>query len=363
MTTTTWATPDDGGRPVTPRGEPDPTLVAAEVLLGGAWPTSIGSDTTARIYLSLVRQTTPSRAVLLAEGFTRAEIDQALVLLQQRGLVSTLGDDVDVPPPDVALPRYADALERQASSSRSAVQGLTHAYRAARAHHEGNPTGVGISVLTSSEDLERARFEVFARARRSLLVFFCPGRGDGQGTLGHAAELALAATAPGPIASVPDRRAVFDAAFLEVDGALQALDGLLDAGVDVRISQRVPCSAVIVDDSALADLTNLDSSGYGSMLIRHRPLVEVVRELGEGLYAAASPLPRGPADDTPRPWLDERDRQIIVLIAAGATDTMIARQVRVSQRTVERRLRCIMDELGATTRFQAGVLAARRGLV
>jgi DNA-binding NarL/FixJ family response regulator len=42
---------------------------------------------------------------------------------------------------------------------------------------------------------------------------------------------------------------------------------------------------------------------------------------------------------------------------------MIARQVRISQRTVERRLRAIMDELGATTRFQAGVQAAKRGLV
>ncbi len=340
------------------------TLAAAEVLLSSAWPPSFGNDTAARIYLALIRQTAPSQAGLLAEGFTAEEVQRSLSLLQKRGLVATVDHDgVDVPPPDVALTRYADALERQASTSRSAAQGLTHAYRVARAQLESDPTGVGIGVITTAQDLDRARYEVLARARRTLVVFFVPGQGDPQAALAQAADLAAAATPPGPIASVPDRRAVFDAAFLDIAGGLEVLGGLLDAGVDVRISQRVPCAAVIVDDAALADLTNMDISGYGSMLIRHAPLVEVVREIGEGIYAAASPMPRSSADETPQPWLDERDRQILVLIAAGATDTMIARQVRISQRTVERRLRAIMDELGATTRFQAGVQAAKRGLV
>jgi DNA-binding NarL/FixJ family response regulator len=35
----------------------------------------------------------------------------------------------------------------------------------------------------------------------------------------------------------------------------------------------------------------------------------------------------------------------------------------VSQRTVERRVRALMDQLGAGTRFQAGVQAGRRGLI
>jgi len=48
-------------------------------------------------------------------------------------------------------------------------------------------------------------------------------------------------------------------------------------------------------------------------------------------------------------------------MAAGAPDASIARQAGVSQRTVERRLRSLMDRLGAETRFQAGVLAVHRG--
>ena len=42
-------------------------------------------------------------------------------------------------------------------------------------------------------------------------------------------------------------------------------------------------------------------------------------------------------------------------------DATVARRVGVSQRTFDRRVRSVMDRLNAQTRFQAGVLAARRG--
>ena len=38
---------------------------------------------------------------------------------------------------------------------------------------------------------------------------------------------------------------------------------------------------------------------------------------------------------------------ILSLLAAGAPDATIARQTGVSQRTVERRVRALMDQLGA----------------
>ena len=72
-----------------------------------------------------------------------------------------------------------------------------------------------------------------------------------------------------------------------------------------------------------------------------------------------SPLPRTAGARS----AEARDRTILALLAAGAPDATIARQTGVSQRTVERRVRALMDQLGAGTRFQAGVQAARRGLL
>ncbi len=263
----------------------------------------------------------------------------------------------------MTLPKFAATLERQAVSSRSAVQGLTHAYRMARAEPPGTLTAIGIGILGSADEIDRARQEVLSTARSTLVQIFALGPGNEADVLTLADRLAAAAAPTGGLRHVPDRRAVFDAAVLELDGALEALERLSALGVEVRIAPRVPCSAVVSDEAALADLSHLDPSGFGSMLVQHRPLLTVVRILAEGVYDAASPLSGVLARETPQHWLDDRDRQILVLIAAGATDTMIARQVRISQRTVERRLRAIMDELGATTRFQAGVQAAKRGLV
>uniref|UniRef100_UPI0036F3FE66 helix-turn-helix domain-containing protein n=1 Tax=Fodinicola feengrottensis TaxID=435914 RepID=UPI0036F3FE66 len=55
------------------------------------------------------------------------------------------------------------------------------------------------------------------------------------------------------------------------------------------------------------------------------------------------------------------DRQLLSLLAAGLTDEAIGRHLGWHPRTVQRHLRDIMADLGAQTRFQAGLQAGRRG--
>ena len=61
--------------------------------------------------------------------------------------------------------------------------------------------------------------------------------------------------------------------------------------------------------------------------------------------------------------LDRRDVHLLSLLSDGRSDSTIARLSGISLRTVERRVRSLMDRLGAKTRFQAGVQAARRGWI
>jgi DNA-binding NarL/FixJ family response regulator len=53
--------------------------------------------------------------------------------------------------------------------------------------------------------------------------------------------------------------------------------------------------------------------------------------------------------------------QVLRLAAQGMCDDSIARQLGVSVRTVRARFADAMSELGAQSRFHAGVEAARRG--
>ena len=54
---------------------------------------------------------------------------------------------------------------------------------------------------------------------------------------------------------------------------------------------------------------------------------------------------------------------LLTLMVSGLKDEAIARQLNWSIRTMRRRMSRLHEELGAANRFQAGVVAARRGWI
>ena len=97
----------------------------------------------------------------------------------------------------------------------------------------------------------------------------------------------------------------------------------------------------------------------GHLVVRTPALVATLRDLFDVAWHHASPLPSPVADRS----ADARDGALLELLALGAKDETVARRLGVSLRTVRRRTALLMQEMGATTRFQAGREASRRGLV
>ncbi|WP_309113513.1 hypothetical protein [Saccharothrix sp.] len=58
-----------------------------------------------------------------------------------------------------------------------------------------------------------------------------------------------------------------------------------------------------------------------------------------------------------------RDAEVLTLLAAGMKDAAIMHSLGLTQRATTRRMAALPAELDATTGFQAGMNAARRGLV
>lgn len=321
-------------------------------------------EVTTRVYLSLIRQPQPSRASLISQGFRATEVDLALpVLAQQRLVVLGAAGAVIVLPPDVALSGYANELEERARTSRSAAPVLNQLYLEAQAGIATTEPGrFDVRVLASVDEVDRTRLQITSGATRRIDRILARHPRTDQ-VLTEQTRLVGQAQRVDPDLPRGARRVAFDSSVLEIEGALDGLRALRADGVDVRLVPDLPFSVIVVDDAvALLDISNIDPTGYGSVIIRHRPLVQAVSQLTSRMLATATPLPqahRNPA----LIGLTPRDEHILSLLAAGATDSTIARQVRVSQRTVERRVRTIMDALGATTRFQAGVQAGRRRLV
>src|SRR3954469_9061262 len=61
--------------------------------------------------------------------------------------------------------------------------------------------------------------------------------------------------------------------------------------------------------------------------------------------------------------ISEREREILRLVAMGATNQQIANQLHISVNTVKVHLRNIFSKIGAASRTEATVYAIRQGLV
>lgn len=57
----------------------------------------------------------------------------------------------------------------------------------------------------------------------------------------------------------------------------------------------------------------------------------------------------------------EEELTIIRMLAKGLTDEVVAQRVGISKRTYRRRLKAAMRKLGASSRFEAGAAAVRKG--
>jgi len=68
-----------------------------------------------------------------------------------------------------------------------------------------------------------------------------------------------------------------------------------------------------------------------------------------------------PPGATPDADPEAETRKLLRFLAAGLSDAAIARSLEWSERTTQRRIQRLMHTLGATSRFHASLLAARRG--
>ncbi|MFC4588808.1 TrmB family transcriptional regulator [Sphaerisporangium corydalis] len=157
-------------------------------------------------------------------------------------------------------------------------------------------------------------------------------------------------------------------------GALDELGSLVKAGEEARVLPELPFKMAIVDRWRAVMPLHMDTPLTRGVLIKGSTMVVALVELFERLWQEALPMspqpaPRGgvpePAGGGEQEWaeLDPEDQRLLTLLSAGLKDDAIARQLGTSPRSLRRRLRHLLDELNAETRFQAGAQASRRGLV
>jgi hypothetical protein len=133
-----------------------------------------------------------------------------------------------------------------------------------------------------------------------------------------------------------------------------------EAGERVRVLTGVPTRLAVLGRSAALISERFEVVDDRRLVLRQQSLVAALIMLFEHLWDRALPVPGLQSE----PYDEAGARRLLLTqLAGGAKDEQMARAFGTSVRTVRRRVADLLDELGAISRFQAGVEAARRGWV
>ncbi|MEV8101878.1 LuxR family transcriptional regulator [Streptomyces sp. NPDC088135] len=305
-----------------------------------------------RVYLALLELApAPLSAIGAAAGLGGAELAGAYTALVDAGLASAAEGDGDVVapvPPTAGLEILARHRAAEVEESRITVGGAFESFRRHRlAAYNDNL----VEVVTGDAIGPRIR-HAWASARDQIRQFESPPYFP----LPGATEDALATLARGVT-----QRVVYSRESLEHPGHLEdAVEPCIRAGEQARVLPSVPVKLVIIDASyALVSLSIQEADVHNTMLVvQPCGLFSALVALFEQSWQSALPF----HGFTTRPGgVPPADRRLLWLLAGGATDDVIARELGISRRTLFRRLQILMAQLGAANRFQIALQAQRRG--
>ncbi|WJV45454.1 helix-turn-helix transcriptional regulator [Streptomyces flavofungini] len=134
----------------------------------------------------------------------------------------------------------------------------------------------------------------------------------------------------------------------------------------IRVADRVPTKLVVADGTlAMVPLTSRTAEP-AALVVHASGLLESLTGLFEAVWRTALPLRLG-EDDAVREagaeGPDGTDLEVLSLLLAGMTDASVAKQLDLGLRTVQRRVKRLMELTGVTTRLQLGWHAYERGWV
>lgn len=277
--------------------------------------------------------------------------------LVERGLAHLDADGMLVPlPPRRALTPLVSALEDAAEQAREALEELAETHR------------------TRSQEVSSDKLEIIRGAEAIA------------GWIDHLQErtteqIRFLAKPPFSVAGLSTtdaelrlterrvrQRIIIARALLEEPGAEEEVLASMDRGQELRMATSVPAKLMISDDQV--GIVQFDDGGPdhdtvlvvrpGGLLTALTALFEREWEHAIRLRGAAGrrvePFP-APAEELP----DEEDRRVLALLLVGHTDASVAARLGVGTRTVQRRVRRLMDMASTDSRILLGWYARDRG--
>lgn len=296
-----------------------------------------------------------------ALGFTTRAIDAAIQELSRRCLL--VREIADCPgytavSPDVALAELVDPDERALLELRSRIgarrrelAGLIPAYTEARRQVNA---AVSVEVLEDPEQVMRVLIE-YGRSASERVLIARPGQGATADTHEESVQKDLDLLHQGV-----KRQTLYHSGIRDHMPTRRAVEVISAAGGEFRTLPHIPLRTLIFDDKVAVIPRQQHPNDRAGLVIRDPNLIRTLVLMFEFAWDLAEPFR---FDEPSSAGLTSTQRSVLRALAAGHSDEVVARRLGISVRTCRRHIAKMLEELGAESRFQAGVKAHKAGWI
>lgn len=306
------------------------------------------SSTEATVYKNLLLNPgTTVAEISHAVGIGTEKVRRVLADLEAKGLVSRApgrAQRFNVPPPDLALEALATLRDGELKKARLEIDALLRELPGLRARHHSLPP---VDLVSGLEAARQRWTQIQRGAKEEVCIIDRPPH-------------IMTPTAPNPVElELLDKgiryRLLYEGSSLDLPGRFNIARRCVEAGEQARVADGLPLKLVLADGQTALTYDVQGGEITDGLVVHASPLLDALVRLFEVLWDSASPFLASPLSDVG--GLDETDRAILALLAAGAQDAVISRRLGLGARTVGRRVGQMMDAIGAKTRFQLALMA------
>jgi Sugar-specific transcriptional regulator TrmB len=334
----------------------------------------------AQVYSALIETDEPTASEIAARcGVPDRRAAAELARLTELGLAFRLAGRPTryrAIAPDVAISELIRNREAELQAARATMYQFTETFR--ETVRSRSPDG-HVEVVRGPANIARTVTRAAEQTRRQLRGFDRPPYTDTPGASHPLQSRRMAAGVT--------YRVIYDQQALAVPGRMHddILPGMA-VGEQARARPELPIKLIISDDQLALIPAAVTSRAVDTTFIVHKsPILSALITLFEAEWDRATPIlgtgagafgsarkgggagggswgsAGGGLWGTAPP--DEETASLLSMLAAGMTDAAIARSLDWSIRTTQRRMSKLMTDLGATSRFQAGLAARDRGWI
>jgi len=290
-------------------------------------------------------------------------LSRALERLEASGLVTPSAGPTQrytPTPPDLAIEARVLRRHGELEQLRAHAVGLARRYWSAADRTDESSV---VQVVRGAEAVRQHTVQVQRAARREVVIIDRPPYAGGDPRFNDEEIVALERGV--------SYRCIYAASRLDDTATIADIFRYVEAGELARTLPDPPVKLLVADAEVAILPLNLDEpSIHDCAIVRGSSVIVALMTCFEALWARSVPLSgtvvapagrEGEGEVEPEHRPSPLERRIVRMLAAGVKDEAIARQLEVSSRTINRYMDRIMGKLGASTRFQAGLQAARHG--